>query len=243
MQNPLETQNFHSQNTDYLYKNYHFATELYQWGDDSYQQTTIPSILDTNFIFMIAVGGNHNVALIGDTTLIADSIMVINEGLVDTVFVIPDNARIISWGDNSLNQCNVPDRFNPISDSLFIVDIDAGLNHTVVTYDSSGIRKLAAWGDNTYSQLNVPAAETFNNNIKLLDIKCGYNHNVAIFYDNYIDYSTALYNEEIIDTLFTTINKVDSDGNYVESTFTPLSIYIWGDDTYGQHGVPYMQGS
>ena len=75
-----------------------------------------------------------------------------------------------------------------------------------------------------------------------MDIKCGYNHNVAILYDNYIDYSTALYNEEIIDTLFTTINKVDSDGNYVQSTFTPLSFHFWGDNTYGQHDIPYMQG-
>ena len=242
MQNPLEPQNFHSQNTDYYYKNYHFATEFYQWGDNFYQQTTTPSILDTNFIFMIAAGGNHNVALIGDTTLIADSITVINEGLVDTVFVMPNNAKIISWGDNSFNQCDVPDRFNPVSDSLFIVDIDAGLNHTVVTYDSSGIRKLAAWGDNSYGQLNIPEPEFFNTNPRLLDVKCGYNHNLAILYDDHIDYSDALYNEEIIDTLFTTINKVDNEGNYVGSTFTPLSFHIWGDNTYGQHAIPYMQG-
>ena len=54
MENPLETQNFHSQNTNYRYKNYRFATEIYQWGDDTYAQATIPEALDTNFIFMIA---------------------------------------------------------------------------------------------------------------------------------------------------------------------------------------------
>lgn len=242
MENPLETQNFHSQNTNYRYKNYQFATDIYQWGDDTYAQTTIPEALDTNFIFMIAAGGNHNVALIGDTTLIADSLVVINEGLVDTFFVMPLNPRIVSWGDNSFNQCNVPDRFNPISDSLFILDIDAGLNHTVVTYDSSGITKLSAWGDNSYGQLNVPEIEPLNTNSRLLDIKCGYNHNMAILYDQQINYSDELYNEEIIDTVFTTINMIDSADNYTETIFSPLNFYIWGDDTYGQYDVPQISG-
>ena len=69
---------------------------------------------------MTAVGGNHNIIVVDDGGL----------------------TQIISWGDNTYGQCDVPMRFNPVVDSIKIVSIDAGSKHTIVAYDSSGKIKI-----------------------------------------------------------------------------------------------------
>ena len=61
---------------------------------------------------------------------------------------------------------------------------------------------MAAWGDNTYGQLNVPSVENLNGDLHLLEMKSGYNHNVAIFYDDAIDYVDQISSVNLLDTLY-----------------------------------------
>ena len=127
---------------------YQFGTDLYLWGDNSYGQSSFPEIPDTSLIFMVSAGGNHNVILIGDSLRMIDNNFdyYYND---DGAYLVPANTSLIAWGDNSQGQCDIPDRFNPILDNIRILDIDAGENHTIVAYDSSGTIKIAAWGDNS----------------------------------------------------------------------------------------------
>ncbi len=191
---------------------------LVAWGDNSFGQTTVPELAEYSSVYMTAVGGNHNVIYFYDGEFF----------------------RIISWGDNSFGQCDVPSRFNSISDSLNILSIDAGARHTIVTYDSSGTLKMAAWGDNSYGQLNIPSHEQLNGNLSLLEVRSGYYHNVAIFYDQSVDYTADLSNGVIVDTLFilTPNDNLDS----LNSSYSPVVIHTWGDNTYGQQEIPSLDG-
>ena len=191
---------------------------LVAWGDSTYGQTTVPELSESSSVYMTAVGGNHNVIYFYDGELF----------------------RIASWGDNSYGQCNVPERFNPISDSLSIISVDAGARHTIVTYDSSGTLKMAAWGDNSYGQLNGPPEGQLNSNLKLLEVQSGYHHNVAIFYDPNVDYIDQLTNGAIIDTLFV-LDPSDSLTS-MNPSYHPVVIYVWGDNSHGQHNIPSLNG-
>ena len=61
---------------------------------------------------------------------------------------------------------------------------------------------MEAWGDNTYGQLNVPSVEYLNGDLHLLEMKSGYNHNVATFYDDAIDYVDQISSVNLLDTLY-----------------------------------------
>ena len=189
---------------------------LIAWGDSTYGQNQVPALSDSTSILMTAVGGNHNIIVVDDGEL----------------------TQIISWGDNTYGQCDVPMRFNPVVDSIKIVSIDAGSKHTIVAYDSSGIIKIAAWGDNEYGQINVPPQESLTDDLRLLDIRSGYNHNFAILYDETIDYSNLLLEGIIVDTLFT-IAAPDSGTNI---SIHPVTIIAWGDNSYGQLEIPQIDG-
>ena len=223
---------------------FRFGNELLLWGDNSSEQSTFPDLPDSSVYHMIAAGGNHNIICVADTFEVID---------IDT-FIVPTNFRIIAWGDNTYGQCNVPARFNPVPDSIKILSIDAGENHTIVVYDSSGVLKMAAWGDNTYGQLNVPSVEYLNDDLHLLEVKSGYNHNVAIFYDDAIDYVDQISSVNLLDTLYVGIvygsDSVVAPGNVqgdyldvnMRSRFHPVSIFVWGDNSYGQHDLPNVDG-
>ena len=223
---------------------FRYGNELFLWGDNLSGQSTFPYIPDSSVYYMIAAGGNHNIICIVDTFEVID---------VDT-FLVPTNFKIIAWGDNTYGQCNVPARFNPVSDSLKILSIDAGENHTIVVYDSSGVLKMAAWGDNSYGQLNVPSVEDLNGDFRLYEMKSGYNHNVAVFYDDDIDYADQITSVNLIDTLYvgivyggdSLVAPGNVQGNYLDanmrSRFHPASILVWGDNSYGQHDVPNVDG-
>ena len=183
-----------------------------------------------NDVLKMAAGGNHNILYIANITY--DSFLGV-PGQMDT-----SNPQIVAWGDNTYGQCDVPMRFNPVVDSLKIVSIDAGSKHTVVAYDSSGIIKIAAWGNNEYGQINVPSQESLTNDLRLLDIRSGYNHNFALLYDETTDYSNLLLEGNIVDTLFT-IATPDS-GTSI--SIHPVTIIAWGDNSYGQLEIPHIDG-
>jgi len=192
------------------------GNHLIAWGDSTYGQNLVPDLSNSTSFLMTAVGGYHNVVVADDGV----------------------DLRIISWGDNTYGQCNVPSRFNPVVDSLTILAVDAGSKHTVVVYDSSGVTKMAAWGDNEHNQLNIPIEDDLNGDLKFLAMNSGYNHNLAILYDETMDYSDQLLQGNIVDTLYT---QVLSDSG-TSSSFHPVTILAWGDNSHGQLEVPSIDG-
>ena len=220
---------------------YQFGTDLYLWGDNSYGQSSFPEIPDTSLIFMVSAGGNHNVILIGDSLRMIDNNFdyYYND---DGAYLVPANTSLIAWGDNSQGQCDIPDRFNPIPDNIRILDIDAGENHTIVAYDSSGTIKIAAWGDNSMGQLEVPGVNVLNSETKLLEIHSGYNHNVAILYDENVNYEDILFETEILDTLFVRLGSPYQQVMQNVQKYHPVSFFFWGDNSFGQCDVPELTG-
>ncbi|MDC3158923.1 T9SS type A sorting domain-containing protein [bacterium] len=213
--------------------------KLFLWGDNSLSQTNMPNIPDTVNIAQIAAGNNHNLILIGDPVLQEnDSVSTYNV----------ENKRLIAWGDNTYGQCNVPDIFNPLMDSIEVIKIEAGANHNLVLYDSSGVQKLIAWGDNAYNQSDLSNMPSLNENEKILDIFSGYNHNVVITYDEQIDFYSELMSGAIIDELISLIPASYDDDYYyyyydpLYPTAHALSIHAWGDNTFGQTDVPDLTG-
>ncbi|MFL3013448.1 MAG: LamG-like jellyroll fold domain-containing protein [Candidatus Neomarinimicrobiota bacterium] len=204
--------------------------KLFMWGDNSLNQTNMPNIPDTVNIAQIAAGNNHNLILIGDPVLQEND-------SVSTYTV--ENKRLIAWGDNTYGQCDVPEKFNPIADSLTIIKIDAGANHNLVLYDSSGVTKMAAWGDNTYGQSEVLSSDLLTGNNSVLKLDCGYNHNIVVTYDTTFDYYADLEAGNMIDELVYIFPPLSFQ---TEHTASPVTIHAWGDNSYGQTDIPELSG-
>jgi alpha-tubulin suppressor-like RCC1 family protein len=60
---------------------------------------------------------------------------------------LKSNGTLVVWGDNSLNQCNIPSNMSRIK------SFSTGYNHTLAI-DING--KFYAWGDNRMGQCNIP---------------------------------------------------------------------------------------
>lgn len=91
------------------------------WDRSSTNTITIPQECKTDII-AIGAGLNHFVAL-------------------------KSNGTLVVWGDNSLNQCNIPSNMSRIK------SFSTGYNHTLAI-DING--KVYAWGDNRMGQCNIP---------------------------------------------------------------------------------------
>ena len=226
------------------------SDKLFLWGDSSFNQTNMPDLPDSVFITQIVAGNNHNLILAGDVTLQEnDSIS----------FYRVENKRLVAWGDNSYGQCNIPEKFNPIADSLTIIKIDAGANHNLVLYDSSGVTKMAAWGDNTYGQSDISVASSHNDSDKIFDVFCGYNHNIFMTYNDQLDLYSEVLEGVIFDDLVSFFQIPLDDYDYYNYYYnyyyyyyynnynsTPaahsINLHAWGDNTYGQLDIPELSG-
>ena len=232
------------------YPEYYTNRWLISWGDNSYGQLDFPENLDTSYILQFVSGGNHNLALIADTVWL-DTTDGWGYSLIDTV-----NMSVLAWGDNQYGQCDVPQRFQNISDdidpsSFFIY---AGGNHNIVVYDSLGINKMAAWGDNQYGQCDILDESQLNGPNYLLDLRlpgaggsvnfiepiyCGYNHNIAILVNPNEDISNSQNND--IDSLYI-IDVENYNYYYTNLVARPVTLVAWGDNSYGQCDIPDLQG-
>ena len=230
------------------------------WGDNSYGQLEFPDALDTSVTFQMVAGGNHNIALVGDTAWIWQYNDFGNT-ILDSIII--SNLKIVAWGDNQYGQCDVPAQFQNVSSDFDFntIKIYAGGNHSIIVYDSLGTTKMFAWGDNQYGQCNVPSTDMINGPNYLLDLVigngdgsfenryldnvfCGDNHSVALLYNP---------NQNLLDDInaqpqsLYVINSISSyyDYYYYYDTYyaaRPVSLIAWGDNTYGQCDIPDING-
>ena len=215
-----------------------YGTNLYLWGQNEYGQATSPEISDSNKILKMAAGGNHNIIYIGNVTSVLDTIY-----YPGTITMAITDPQILVWGDNSYGQCDIPTRFQNLSDSIVIQDVYAGANHTIITYDSLGVLKMAAWGDNTYGQSEILTESELNGDNTLQELHCGRGHNVAVFVDYENDISEQLINGDgYIDSLFVTIYGQSYDYGPSLPSHHLVLLTAWGDNTFGQCDIPFLSG-
>ena len=215
-----------------------FGTVLYLWGDDTYGQVTYPEIPDSARVLKMAAGGNHNIIYIANITYVSF------QGGPPQMEI--SNPQIVTWGDNTYGQCDTPERFQYILDSTIVIrDVYAGSNHTIITYDSLDILKMAAWGDNTHGQSDVLTESELNGDKTLYELHCGNNHNLAVFINFGEDIMEQLYNDEgYVDSLFY-VNYDSTSGNGPNGpipTLNSVSVLAWGDNSYGQCDIPNISG-
>jgi alpha-tubulin suppressor-like RCC1 family protein len=169
------------------------------WGDNTYGQTTLPSVLlPTGYwiynpslgwtivyiqpppVLAIAAGRNHNL-------------------------VVMTNHTVVAWGDDTYGESDVPATLTNVvavaggyahsvalcadgtvtawgDDSYGQTNVPAGLTNVVAVTagDFNTLALLAngsvvGWGDNSYGQLNVPATAT-----NAVAIASGYYHSLAL---------------------------------------------------------------
>ncbi len=149
------------------------------WGDDAYGQTNIPDALlpvyyiETYFgeyevinpdwmpVQAIAAGGDHNLALLTNGTVVAwgdngfgqssppsnlSNVVAVTTGDLHSA-ALCSNGTVVAWGDNSFGQTNVPSGLSNV------VAIAAGAFHTLALLSDG---RIVGWGDDTFGQLNVP---------------------------------------------------------------------------------------
>jgi hypothetical protein len=138
------------------------------------------------------------------------------------VYAQPVTGNLFAWGDNSEDQCEVPD-------GICFVQIAAGYEHSLaLKLDGS----LAAWGSNNFGQCTVPAGNDFK------QVACGYGHSLALKTDGSLA-AWGLNDDGQCD--------VPSGGGFVQVAcggFHCLvlkldgSLAAWGRDNLGQCEVP-----
>ena len=215
-----------------------YGTNLYLWGRNDNGQATLPELPDSSRIIKMAAGGNHNIIYIGDVTSVIDTVY-----YPGTATLVITNPQILVWGDNSYGQCDIPARFQNLSDSLVIQNVYAGENHTIITYDSLGVFKMAAWGDNRYGQSVILTESELNGDKTLQELHCGRDHNVAVFVNYENDISEELLNGDgYIDSLFVISYDQSYDYGPTLPSHHTVSLMAWGDNTFGQCDIPTLSG-
>jgi hypothetical protein len=169
------------------------------WGDNTYGQMSLPNVLvpyltvyggwgepiQINNPFWvpvqaIAAGGNHNLALLTNGTVVAwgdnsfgqasppsnlSNVVGITAGYLHSA-ALCSNGTVVVWGDDTFGQTNVPTGLSNV------VAIAAGDFHTFALCSNG---RVVGWGDNTFGQMNVPSSAT-----NVVGIASGYYHGLAL---------------------------------------------------------------
>ncbi len=150
---------------------------LAAFGNNWFGQTIIPQSA-TNVI-QISAGGNHNLALRNDGTVVAwgcndfgqtdvpilSNVVQIAAGELHSLALLA-NGTVVGWGNNDFGQISIPGNLSDV------VSIAAGAYHSLALKADGTV---VAWGDDSCSQVDVP-----NNLIGVVAIDGGYNHSVAL---------------------------------------------------------------
>ena len=205
------------------------------WGDDYYNQISIPEELTDNSIEVVSVqsGANHSLALDESGNIYAwgdDSYnqLAIPENLPEIQKIeagenfsvaLSVNGDVYAWGLNSFGQLNVPN----IGDFEDIQDIAVGNAH-VIALKSSG--EVFSWGKNDYGQIDI------DDNLTVSDIWAGKDYSIVQTTQGN-NYNLYFYGENEF------VIPFDDNGDIRHIIVSPLAdhmILLFNDDTYEAFG-------
>ena len=211
---------------------------LVAWGNNSYNETAIPSALGE--VVALASGWRHNLALTADGTVTAwgwndNGQTTVPPGLSGVVavsagdyhsMVLKSDGTVISWGGNADGQATVP------SNLADVVAISAG------SYHSAALKRngtVVVWGDNGFQQLNMPPGLDH-----VVAISAGGYHTLALKDDGTVvawgrDWLGAVSVPQGLGNVV----GVAAGGFHSLALLSNGTVVAWGDDENGQSLVPH----
>lgn len=217
--------------------------KIISWGGGVSTVFQIPSI--TQRVAHVAAGVHNSAAVTEEGEIIVWGLRneILTEVPTEPIFTkvslssshglaLTKHGTIVTWGDNSREQCNIPEKAVKSDGSqLKIVDISVGDAHSLAL-TSEG--ELIAWGDNTYGQCNIPE-ET----ISVKKISAGLNHNIALRDDGAIvAWGNNEYGQCDIPKNVQNVKDIAAGGFHTVVLTKKSEIFAWGNDSLGQTDVP-----
>jgi hypothetical protein len=137
------------------------------------------------------------------------------------VSVLGPLSGVVSWGDDSGGQTNVPPNLNDI------VAVAGGDFHTLaLRHDGS----LAAWGYNSDGQSVVPT-----NALRFVSVAAGANHNLALLENgNVVAWGRNDSGQTNVPASAKSVLSIAAGESHSVALLSSGTIVGWGDNTYGQ---------
>ena len=203
------------------------------WGINSDGQTKIPrSVINP---LALAAGPFHNLAIQGDSTIVAwgknwngqttvptgaTNIIMVAAGS-DHSLALKNDGSVIAWGKNLDGQTNVPASVSNV------VAVAAGWAHSVALRANGTV---AAWGNNDYGQIAVSFLAS-----QVISIAAGYYHTLALRADGRVvswGYQTD------VPASATNVVAIAAGWGHNLALRADGTILGWGDNTFGQATIP-----
>jgi len=138
---------------------------------------------------------------------------------------------VVAWGDNSAGQTKVP-----ADARSSVISAQGGCSHSIALRSDG---RVVAWGDNSHGQTNVPVEAQSG----VVAIVAGCDHSIAIKSNGTIvAWGDNSAGQTSVPTLpsgwrWTNIAAGDAHSVGIARRGSAVDVYVWGDDTYGQHQV------
>lgn len=144
-----------------------------------------------------------------------------------TVYAIPPPSRVISWGDNSYGQTNVP------ANMTNVVAMAGGLYHTVAL---RGTGRVSCWGNSNYFQTTTPVALLLTNSMA---VGAGRYHSLAVMTNGQVvawGYNGS--GQATVPASLSNVTAVAGGWNHSAALLSSGRVVVWGQSSFGQTNVP-----
>jgi hypothetical protein len=216
------------------------STVVLGWGDNSYNQTTIPfGALNAT---SIAAGSIHALALESDGTVVAwggnyngqctvpsglTGVTAIAAGCYDShSLALKSDGTVVAWGSNSSGESTVPA-------GLTGVTAIAGNSGFSLALKSDGT--VVSWGTNMNSgQATIPAGLS-----SVAAIAVGGSHCLALKSDGtVVAWGSNMSGQSTVPAGLTGVTAIAAGGSFSLALKNNGTVVAWGDNGYGQCTVP-----
>lgn len=212
-------------------------SKLLSWGDNSYNQTNVPSNLTNSM--SASAGTYHSLALTASGRIpvwgidyygvsnvaatITDAIAVASGAY--HALAIHSNGTLAAWGNNGSGQATIPPGLSNV------VAVAAGTEYSMALRTDG---QVVAWGINTYGQTNVPPTVT-----SVVAIAAGEQHAMALRADGrVIAWGYGNYGQTNVPVGLSNVVAIAAGRYHSLALRANGSIVGWGYNGYGQTNQP-----
>jgi alpha-tubulin suppressor-like RCC1 family protein len=207
------------------------------WGYNIYGQASGPAGL-TNAV-AIAAGAQHNLAILGDGTVMAwglnssgqttvpaglKGVIGIAAGGIHSLALLT-NRTIVAWGANNYGQGKVPAGLSNVA------AVAAGFYHSVALLTNGTV---IVWGNNGFGQTNVPAGLS-----NVVAVAAGGYHVLALKSDStLVAWGQNIYGQSSVPPGLSNVVAVAGGVSHSVALRNDGTVIAWGDNSYGRTNVP-----
>jgi len=217
------------------------APQLSAFGENWRGQTNVP--LGLSNVTALAAGGSHNLALLGNKTVVAWGDNAYGQagvpsGLTNVTAVaaggshslaLCGNGTVVAWGADGYGQTDVPPGLTNVT------AIAAGGNHSLALL---GDGTVVAWGDDTYGQTDVSGWS----DVKA--VSAGGDNSLALLNDGtVVAVGDDSYGQVDVPPDLAGVKAIATGGAFNLALLDDGTLAAWGDNTYGQINIPSGLGT